>query len=134
MPREGEGAVVRQGHLIVVVVAFLIGAPFWALAVQGCARKSPRRSKDIPKPPPSKHAHQKLRSPKKLPDAQGHGPPNSRACPRGSLSPTTYPPAPTRVAYFPATINLTTWPVRTATTKYAPLAVQTGSTAGRAAT
>src|SRR5215217_9072445 len=33
MPREGEGAVVRQGHLIVVVVAFLIGG---AVGV-GCA-------------------------------------------------------------------------------------------------
>ena len=32
MPREGEGAVVRQGHCIALVVAFLI-----AVVVVGCA-------------------------------------------------------------------------------------------------
>src|SRR5215213_5173980 len=36
MPREGEGVVVRQGHLIAVVKAFLIGCAFLLLVV-GCA-------------------------------------------------------------------------------------------------
>src|SRR5215212_2473092 len=36
MPREGEGAVVRQGHLITVVGTFLIGCALLLLAV-GCA-------------------------------------------------------------------------------------------------
>jgi hypothetical protein len=35
MPREGEGAVVRQGHCIALVVAFLIGCA--VLLVVGCA-------------------------------------------------------------------------------------------------
>src|SRR5215213_8906812 len=43
MPREGEGAVVRRGHLIAVVRAFLIGCAVLLLVV-GCAGTSSETS------------------------------------------------------------------------------------------
>ena len=70
---------VRQGHLIAVVGAILIGCAFVVLV--GCAgtrSEALKRSKDLPKPPRrSKHAHPKQQRPKK-PDARGRGP--SREC------------------------------------------------------
>src|SRR5215217_6771845 len=43
MPREGEGAVVRQGHLIVVVVAFLIGGAVLGVGCAGVRSEVPKK-------------------------------------------------------------------------------------------
>src|SRR5215216_6246245 len=45
MPRKGEGAVVRQGRLIAVVVTFLIGCAVLLLVV-GCAGTSSEAPKE----------------------------------------------------------------------------------------
>src|SRR5215217_7647636 len=99
------------------------------MAVQGRARKAPS-SKDILKPPGSKHAQ--LKQLPRKPDALRHGPSNGTVH-RVDGSQMTCPAVP-RAARSPAPKKQTSWTVWMAMTRYVVLVLKTTSSEGKAAT